>query len=251
LYGRLLFAGNSTATVWSVTLSASGDTIVPGSFGTFFSGNSLTDIESGPDGNIYIVEGPFGANRVLRLRPLAPAFTSSPALSATVGVQYVYAPTFSGTPPSVSIVTGPSGMVVDSSTWSVRWTPTAGQAGAHSVTLRAQNGAGFDTQSYTVNVGVASAEEEEGIPATYVLEQNFPNPFNPSTAIKFAVPKTCQVKLAVFNLMGQEIAVIDEGTRTAGRYEIRLDGAPFASGMYFYRLWAGGFVETKKMIIAR
>jgi len=84
-----------------------------------------------------------------------------------------------------------------------------------------------------------------------VLEQNFPNPFNPATTITCTIPKGGYVRLAVFNLLGQEVAHIFEGVQSAGTYEVTFDKAELPTGIYFYRIQAPGFAETRKMIITK
>jgi hypothetical protein len=88
-------------------------------------------------------------------------------------------------------------------------------------------------------------------PTEYTLGQNYPNPFNPSTKIDYAVPKTGAVKLEVYNMLGQKVATLVEGIRTAGNYTVTWNPAGLTSGMYFYRLEAGGVVQTRKMLLAR
>jgi photosystem II stability/assembly factor-like uncharacterized protein len=88
-------------------------------------------------------------------------------------------------------------------------------------------------------------------PAQVVLLQNYPNPFNPSTAIRYSLPHRTQVMLAVFNILGQQVALLQNGAQDAGLHEVRLDGSSLASGVYFYRLRAGEYVETKKLILVR
>jgi len=83
------------------------------------------------------------------------------------------------------------------------------------------------------------------------LEQNFPNPFNPATSIKYIIPRGGLVRLAVFNLLGQEVALIFEGEQSAGTYEMSFDKADLPTGIYFYRIQAPGFVETKKMTVTK
>jgi len=94
-------------------------------------------------------------------------------------------------------------------------------------------------------------EIEVNGPLTFVLEQNYPNPFNPSTLIKYSVPENGFVKLSVYNLVGEEVIVLVNETVDAGFYEIEFDAAGLPSGIYFYRLQAGSFVETKKMILMK
>ena len=94
-------------------------------------------------------------------------------------------------------------------------------------------------------------EVEELGPLTFGLEQNYPNPFNPSTNIKYSVPENGFVKLYVYNLVGEEVIVLVNETVDAGFYEIEFDAAGLPSGIYFYRLQAGSFVGTKKMVLLR
>jgi len=95
-------------------------------------------------------------------------------------------------------------------------------------------------------VAEEKAKEEE--PA---LEQNFPNPFNPTTSIKYILPKQGHVHLGVFNMLGQEVAVVFDGVQPAGTHEVEFKNIDLPSGIYFYRIQAPDFVETRKMVIAR
>ena len=85
----------------------------------------------------------------------------------------------------------------------------------------------------------------------YGLEQNYPNPFNPSTKIKFSIPEIGHVTLKVYDVLGNEIATLVNEEKQAGSYEIKFDATQLSSGIYFYKLQAGDFVETKKMILLR
>jgi hypothetical protein len=94
-------------------------------------------------------------------------------------------------------------------------------------------------------------EAEVNGPLTFSLEQNYPNPFNPSTNIKYSVAKNGDVKLAVYNLIGEEVNVLVSGQVDAGFYEIKFDATALPSGIYFYRLNAGNYIETKKMLLIK
>ena len=84
-----------------------------------------------------------------------------------------------------------------------------------------------------------------------VLVGNYPNPFNPATEISFSLPSASHVKLEVFNVMGQKVATLVDGQFEAGEHVVRWDGSDAASGVYFYRLQAGDFVDTKKMMLLK
>jgi uncharacterized protein (TIGR02145 family) len=93
--------------------------------------------------------------------------------------------------------------------------------------------------------------ESSTLPAEYLLEQNFPNPFNPATAIRYALPEAGQVRLEVFTAAGQRVAVLAEGERAAGWHSATFEGGSLASGVYIYRLQAGGLVLTRKLLLMK
>jgi Peptidase family C25/Secretion system C-terminal sorting domain len=96
-----------------------------------------------------------------------------------------------------------------------------------------------------------SVEEDNVIPTEFVLYQSYPNPFNPSTKIKFVIPKSSFVNLKVYNVLGKETATLVNEQRPAGTYEVEFNAVNLPSGVYFYKLQAGSFVETKKMVLLR
>jgi hypothetical protein len=96
--------------------------------------------------------------------------------------------------------------------------------------------------------GVASVENISGVtPSNYSLEQNFPNPFNPSTTINFTIPNSDFVTLKVFNILGSEVATLVNENLSSGAYKFNFDALNLASGVYLYELKAGNFREIKKM----
>ncbi|MGH7494590.1 MAG: T9SS type A sorting domain-containing protein [bacterium] len=95
---------------------------------------------------------------------------------------------------------------------------------------------------------VAFAQER---PTSFSLSQNYPNPFNPATRIQYALPENAQVKLTVYDMLGQRVAVLVDKKQPAGYHEIIFQATPLPSGMYFYRLHAGSFVETRKMVVLK
>jgi len=94
-------------------------------------------------------------------------------------------------------------------------------------------------------------ENENFIPAEYKLAQNFPNPFNPTTTINFAIPNTSHVKLSIYDLLGKEIEILVDGIKTAGTYNITVDARNFASGVYIYRMITDNYIDTKKMVLMK
>lgn len=89
------------------------------------------------------------------------------------------------------------------------------------------------------------------IPERYILSQNYPNPFNPTTKIDFAIPKNGLVKIAVYDILGRQVSNLVNQNLTAGTYSIDFNGANLNSGIFFYRIEADGFVETKKMLLIK
>lgn len=107
--------------------------------------------------------------------------------------------------------------------------------------LKTVNGGG------TVSVQNISSE----VPSAYSLKQNYPNPFNPTTNIRYALPKNGMVKLVVFDALGREVETLVNESQQAGTYEAKFNGAALTSGVYFYKLSAGDFTDTKRMLIIK
>ncbi len=360
LSGKILLADNRNHTVWAITQSGDDTPFMAEGFSKFFDHSSgITDVEVGPEGQVLLTSGQGSSSKILRLRPVVPTIASVPIREATQDVDYSYQLTIGGTPPEMSILAGPSRMLIDQ-TGTIRWTPTNADAlrHEHDVIIRAENGAGYVNQEYTIHVTnvndppsspallspvsdttlhfvgsdpeihfswmeatdpdldtlqytleidtvsaftapasqsisvgrsttvlrsfprrsqeyfwrvkasdgtlssasisrslsirfVQPAAEETEKESESVLQQNFPNPFNPSTLIKYTIPKGGYVKLVVFNLLGQEVAVIHEGVQTVGTFEFEFKIGELPSGIYFYRIQAPDFVETKKMIVTK
>jgi hypothetical protein len=94
------------------------------------------------------------------------------------------------------------------------------------------------------------------IPNQFILEQNYPNPFNPSTKIKFTIPQderreTKNVSLKVFDVLGNEVATLVDEYKPAGSYDVEFDASRLSSGVYFYQLKAGEYIQTKKMMFLK
>jgi hypothetical protein len=94
-------------------------------------------------------------------------------------------------------------------------------------------------------------EEDEGFISRYQLSQNYPNPFNPSTTIIYSIPTTSHVSLKVFDALGREVRTLIDGIVSAGTYQAGLDATSLPSGVYLYRLVAGSFAESRKLIVMK
>ena len=92
---------------------------------------------------------------------------------------------------------------------------------------------------------------EYTVPVEYQLEQNYPNPFNPSTNIKYSIPEASFVQLKVYDILGNEVATLVNEEQSTGIYRVELDASALPSGVYFYRIQAASFVDTKKMILLK
>lgn len=96
-----------------------------------------------------------------------------------------------------------------------------------------------------------SAPEGKSLPVSFSLCQNFPNPFNPTTTIRYQLPGVSDVKLVVYDVLGRELAVLVNERKPAGEHNAVFDANGMASGVYLYRLTAGSFVETRRMLLIR
>lgn len=96
-----------------------------------------------------------------------------------------------------------------------------------------------------------SQGSQEDLPQRFDLAQNYPNPFNPVTTVSYELPVNTHVSLIVTDIVGREVARLVDGYQEAGYKTALFDASSLASGIYFYRLQAGGFVETRKLIFVR
>lgn len=92
---------------------------------------------------------------------------------------------------------------------------------------------------------------EEELPAEFALEPNYPNPFNPSTEIRFALPEAAHVRLSIYDVTGREVARLVDQSMPSGHHRVTWDAGHLASGIYLYRLTAGAFVETRRMVLSK
>ncbi|MFZ1320793.1 MAG: T9SS type A sorting domain-containing protein, partial [Ignavibacteria bacterium] len=125
-------------------------------------------------------------------------------------------------------------------------------------TLRISDNAAGDTGSirswtlkidYDIITGVSN--NVTSIANSFSLNQNYPNPFNPSTKIAYTIPTNGLVTLKIYNILGKEVQTLVNEIKTSGSYEVNFNGASLSSGVYFYRLESGNFIDTKKMFLLK
>lgn len=127
---------------------------------------------------------------------------------------------------------------------SYRFSDAGLQAGKYTYRLKQTDLDGTSSYSNEIETDVAQV-------TTYSLEQNFPNPFNPETVIRFALPVAGNVDITVYNSLGQKVMTLFNGQREAGYHQITFDGAKLSSGSYIYTIKAGNFTATRKMMLMK
>jgi hypothetical protein len=154
----------------------------------------------------------------------------------------------------ILVNTGPFNLIEnDPVTIIVGYTIGQGSDALNSVTIAKQQSQ-FTHQFYQSNFddNLVSAEEEiANIPTEYILYQNYPNPFNPSTKISWQSPVNSHQTLKVYDVLGNEVVTLVNEFKSTGSYEIDFNASSLSSGIYFYKLQAGSFVQTKKMILLK
>ena len=164
-------------------------------------------------------------------------------------------------------VTGNSGTVKYNSTGVQQWVAPGNRVdlavdASSNVYVTGSTNSGNSTFYTTVKyIQTPTSVEEKifGVPGEFRLEQNYPNPFNPSTVIRYQLPVNSLVSLKIYDLLGREVATLVNEEKPAGSYEVTFDGknlsrqknGGLASGVYFYKLQAGDFVETKRMLMIK
>ena len=99
--------------------------------------------------------------------------------------------------------------------------------------------------------GSVSNEQSDHRPNEFSLSQNYPNPFNPNTQISYSLPEASRVTIKVMNALGQQVAILVDGSQTPGAYTVSFDASGLASGVYFYTIEAGGYSQTRKMLLIK
>jgi PKD repeat protein len=126
--------------------------------------------------------------------------------------------------------------------------------GNYSVRLVVSNGNSTDTLIRTDYISVSpvtSVKGENQLPAEFSLSQNYPNPFNPSTVIKYSVAEETLVTMKVYDILGIELVTLVNEKKTPGFYELNFGGEKLPSGVYVYRIEAGSFTSSKKMLLIK
>jgi subtilisin family serine protease len=124
--------------------------------------------------------------------------------------------------------------------------------GDYSVTLKVTDNSGSEAEySENVSVTVLTSSEDLSNPNVYSLAQNYPNPFNPSTLIQYSIAEPGNVTLEVYNMLGQKVAQLVNGTQNAGAHTVQFDASALSSGVYIYQLKAGNYLETRKMMLIK
>lgn len=200
------------------------------------------------------------------------AFTVSPAADSLNGVNGQI--DINATVPAVKLytdtvkfsVTGnPSGMTVSYPNGSIMPTPSGFRAvrltasgvapGSYPIVIQAEgpNGTPVHRRTVTIHVGnaVTNITNNTTAPEKFELSQNFPNPFNPSTRINYALAKNTNVRLSVYNSAGKQVQVYNQGLQSAGRYFVNFNGDGLSSGVYYYKLETEYFTETRKMLLIK
>ncbi len=107
------------------------------------------------------------------------------------------------------------------------------------------------SRTWTFTTQGASSTEDDYFPTDFVLHGNYPNPFNPTTIIEYSLPESARVRLEVYNIMGQRIAVVVDEVQSSGRHSAMFDAGNLSSGVYIYRIQAGEFVQSRKMTLIK
>ena len=158
-------------------------------------------------------------------------------------------------PRTTTVKYSPQGAIVWSiidTEYSTTWGVTCDNNGNVYVTgdiSAGTSGTQIQTIAYSSSIGIQQISSE--IPKGFTLSQNYPNPFNPSTRIKFEIPANSFIKLAVYDIMGREVATLVNSQLNAGVYEYAFDAQNLSTGVYFYKLVTEGMSETKKMLLVK
>ena len=130
---------------------------------------------------------------------------------------------------------------------------TADMIGTDTITVQASASGRSTTDQFvvTVNPATAISTGSDLIPLEYSLSQNYPNPFNPETTIGFALPKTSDVVISIYDVNGRQVTDILNSNKSAGYHTVKWNASDLASGLYFYQIKAENFTQVKKCILVK
>lgn len=223
---------------WGATVSIHSDTVRSGSHSAKveFTGWGAWDILAGTWGSLVPISPADFDSIAFDVYPTS-------AFSLDIGFYNSYGPSFALTPFRWNHIAAPLAFDTSITRFFFRRN-TGGTATAY-----------FDNVRFVARaVDKSSGTTPSRNPVDYNLEQNFPNPFNPSTVIVFSLPRPTQTRLKVFDLLGREVATIADGLFQAGTFRFTFDASSprhLSSGMYLYRLEAGDYVQTLRMLLVR
>ena len=212
----------------------------------------------------FVYDGKLMATVTVKIKVIkvnsAPVFTKwLPDTTISVhNVQVLFKYQYQASDPDGDNVTfklnsGPEGSTMTSSGL-FQWIPKVTQAGqSFLVMVTISDGSLSETITSTLstNPTIVGVEDNGSIPTKFNLHQNYPNPFNPTTAIKFEIPKESYVTLRVYNSIGKDVAELVNRELSAGQYQISFDAKDLPSGIYYYKLQAGEFTQTRKMLLVK
>jgi hypothetical protein len=145
----------------------------------------------------------------------------------------------------------PAGQVGDLGQEGILFVPAAQSPNGFPMVITASEVSGTTTMYEFSNRTTGVTRLDSKAATTFALEQNYPNPFNPSTSIKYQVPSVGDVRLDVFDLLGRKVATLVNERQAAGSYAVSFNAASLSSGVYFYKLTAGAFTQTRKMMLVK
>ena len=140
-------------------------------------------------------------------------------------------------------------VAVNNGTNSNPFTLTAPGSGNYTVNAGHKSPLVWDSAS--VNISLTGVSENHSHPSVYKLYNNYPNPFNPSTTIRYSVPEASFTSIKIYDVIGNEVSSLVNENKPAGLYEVQFNASDLSSGIYYYTIQAGSFKETKKMILLK